>query len=156
MIRVRRLAISSLPIFAGVILLALSPAFAQQPQPQPGMWKVTTKMNIPGMPANMPGRENTHTSCMTPDMVKDPKSFAGNPQGQAAGENCKYTHAFKGGQLTWQVACTGAAPVTAEGTMTFESPQRYRGTVNTATTVQGQAMKIAMTIEGQRIGDCPR
>jgi hypothetical protein len=43
-----------------------------------------------------------------------------------------------------------------KGTMTFDTPTHYRGVFNSSASGGGMTMQMTMTVEGQRIGECPR
>jgi hypothetical protein len=143
-------------VFAALILLSASAAQAQSPQP--GLWRTTAKMQmtgIPGMPAGMPPQENTGTQCVTPDMAKDPvKGF--KPDLGRGAQDCKYSGNWSGSQLTYEMRCGGQNPSATKGTVTFESPTRFRGTSTMTSSGGGQNVQMTMQMEGQRVGDCPR
>ena len=63
-----------------VLLFAFSVSFAGSgPNMQEGKWEITTKVEMPGMPMNMPPM--THTQCLTKD------DFV--PQNSQSGEECQ-------------------------------------------------------------------
>ena len=127
-------------------------------QPQPGQWRVTTKMSMTGMPPGMPGgmgaQENTQTQCVTPEQARDPKNWK-EPEG-AGGQNCTSKRDWNGTVLTIESTCRGNPPTTMKGTITFDTPTRYRGVMNSSMQTGGTPMQMTITMDGQRIGECPR
>jgi hypothetical protein len=141
-------------IFAAILLL---PGAAQAQSPQPGLWRTTSKMQMTGVPgmSNMPPQENTGTTCVTPEMAKDPaKSF--RPEVGRGAQDCKYNSNWAGAQLTYEMTCGGREPMTAKGTYTFDGPTRFRGSSTMTQSGGGQRVQVNVQIEGQRVGECPR
>jgi hypothetical protein len=139
-------------IFAAILLLPAQAALAQSPQP--GLWrmKITSQTaGMPGMPAE--AEDETKTHCLTPEMARDPlKGF--KPEGET--KACKYNGNWTGSQLSYEMACGGDSPMTMKATYNFESPTRFRGTMNVVMSGGGQRIQSTMQMEGQRVGECPR
>ena len=122
-----------------------------QAEMKPGLWEVTTQMEMPGVPVKIPATKAT--SCVTPEQAKNPGGTVPNAGGRGRGgkDDCKATdQRIDGNKVTWKMACTGAMPMTGDGEMVF-SGDSYAGKMN-MTTAQGQ---MAMQLTGKRIGDCP-
>ena len=83
-----------------VILFSTSSiSFADSvPNMQEGRWEITTKMEMPGMPMNMPPM--THAQCLAKeDLV---------PQSSQSGDECKITNVeVSGDTVTWVMQCKG-------------------------------------------------
>lgn len=132
--------------------LAAAPLFAQALM-RPGLWETTAKMEMPGMPVQMP--ETKTTSCITPEQAKTPGDTVANQGGRGRGrgrgnDDCKTSdYRTDGNKTTWKMACTGANAMTGDGEMTF-SGDSYSGKT-TMSMAQGQ-----MTIQysGKRLGEC--
>jgi hypothetical protein len=140
------------------IVLIVPPTHAAQPQP--GQWRVVTKTTIaglpPGVPAGMGAQEHTQTQCITPEQAKDPGKNWQRPDAPRGNQNCTNKNAWNGNVLTIDSTCAGNPPATVKGTITFDSPTHYKGVMNSASSGGGMAMQVTVTMEGQRIGECPK
>jgi uncharacterized protein DUF3617 len=140
----------------GAVLGPAGPAAAAQPQP--GQWRVVTKITMtglpPGMPAGMAQQEQTQLQCVTPEQARDPKNWK-EPDGGRGAQNCTTKRDWNGTVLTIESQCRGNPPTTVKGTMTFDTPTHYRGVMTSSSPTPG-APAVNITMEGQRIGECPR
>ena len=137
--------------FSSVALLALGlswTAMAQSTSPmREGNWEVSIKMKIPGMPEGPPMKQ---TQCVTAAMLKDPNSAI--PKGPAG--DCKVIdYKFTADTATYKLACTQPAAITAVGEMKYAGSDSYTGTL---TMDMGGGQQLAMSMEGKRLGDCPK
>jgi hypothetical protein len=115
----------------------------------PGLWKVTVTTQIPGAPP----RPTSHTSCLTPEQVKDPVAqFARVDTSMPNG--CKRSGGINGKVLTWTMECTGAHPMSGKGTITLQDARHYAGTVTSSATINGRPFEMSMHMEGERVGEC--
>jgi hypothetical protein len=138
---------------ASVIALALiaTPALVAQSTMRPGLWEITTQMQMPNLPVQMP--ETKMTQCVTPAQAKDPASTV--PRGPQSGrgaskDDCKVADLkTSGNKTTWSIACTSPNKVTGTGEMTF-SDDSYTGTTKMSM-AQGE---MTMKVSGKRVGDC--
>jgi hypothetical protein len=133
-----------LTIVAG-LLIAFT-AHAQSPRIDEGEWEFQSRMEMPGVPANMPAQ--TFKACMSHD----------NPVPQGAntgpgGERCKTTHQFvSSDSATWTVRCARGNEVSE-----VKGKGTYRGSTMEATQTFAAGGKTAtMRITGRRIGPCKR
>jgi len=130
---------------ASVILFAaVSISFAGSvPNMQEGMWEITSKMEMTGMPMEMP--PVTHTQCLTKeDLV---------PQSSQPGQECEITHTkVTGNTVTWIMQCKGqGGEMIGTGTITY-SGNSFKGTIKM--TMAQSNMEMTCHISGHRIGDC--
>jgi hypothetical protein len=144
-----------MPITARAVMVAAAlSAFAAAPvaaeEPQPGMWRVTTRGLVPGTP----GADNSHSICITLEMARNLAAFFANPEAMRGGGDCQHTHQFTGITLSWQMSCAGLSPMSGTGTITFDSPQHYAGTFTAVGSGAGRPMSYSISMEGQRLGDC--
>ena len=112
-----------------------------------GKWEVTTQMQMPGMPMQLPA--TTRTQCVTKAQQDDPASTLpnGSPDPQA---KCKASDYHReGNKVTWKLACTGSQPMTGEGSIVVDG-DRYDGTMVMTMDQGSMTMKYA----GKRVGDC--
>lgn len=149
---IRLAAVFSITLLVGTTGRALAA------QPQPGQWRVVTKMTMSGLPAGLPGlgaQENTQMQCVTPEMAQDPKKWK-TPDGGGGVQNCTYKNTVNGNVIGIQATCSGNPPSTVKGTLTFDSPTHYRGAINSSISVSGMAMQVQITMDGRRVGECPK
>jgi hypothetical protein len=133
----RRLAI------AAGLLIALA-SHAASPRIDEGEWEFQSKMDMPGMPPNMPAQ--TFKACMSKDNPV--------PQGVNAGpgdQSCKTTHQFVSSDTaTWTVRCTRGDRVSET-----KGKGTYRGSTMEATQTFAMRGQTATTkITGRRVGPC--
>lgn len=131
-------------VVTGMCLAALAALEAQQLRP--GRWETTAEMQMDKM--SMPPM--TTSRCITAEELKrDPTGGAGNGPGQS---DCKATdHKTVGNTTTWKMACTGAQPMTGEGTMTVTG-DAYASTMVMRTGRGTMNLKA----KGRRLGDCSK
>ena len=120
-------------------------AFAE-PNMQEGMWEMTMKMEMPGMPMEMPPMK--FNQCLTKkDLV---------PQKKEKNEDCKMISTkVDGNTVTWVAKC-----IMKDGTMDSTGEITYKGSnfdgvikavMNTKDTGK---MEVTQHMSGRRIGDC--
>ena len=131
-----------------VLLATVSMCFAGGPSFKEGKWEITTKMEMPGMPMEMPAF--THTQCMTQeDFVPD-----SSQQQQQGDGNCEPVKVkTSGNTVTWSIKCKSeeGGVVTGDGTMTYKKDS-FTGSMKM--NQNGMAMTMKMT--GKYIGKCER
>ena len=107
-----------------------------------GLWEITSKMEIPGMPVPMP--PITFKQCMT---NQNPV-----PDQSQSGQECRIKNLkTKGNTVSWDMICDSQqGKMKSSGKVTYKG-DRLDGVVLTDIPQQGQ-MKMTMT--GRRIGKC--
>lgn len=130
-------------MFLTVFFIFVSVSFAG-PLFNEGLWKITSKMEIPGMPVPMP--PITYTQCLT---KHDPV-----PSRSESGQECRTKNIkTKGNTVSWEMVCDSQqGEVKSSGKITYKG-DRFDGVVMMDMPGQGQ-MKMTMT--GQRIGKCKK
>jgi len=127
----------------------LSIAHAQAPNMKEGLWEITTKMEMPGMPAGMPPQ--TIKQCVTKKDMENPQRML--PSGPKD-DRCKVSdYKMQGNTATWSWACTGGDEMRGTGTMTF-SGNSYTGTQKMSMKQGGQSHNMSMQISARHLGDC--
>lgn len=118
---------------------------------QPGLWKVTSTPEVRGMPAP----PQVKTRCVTPQEAADvDKMFS--PEHRTQNAACeRIEHEMTGTKLKWRLQCTGQMSMDVTGTFDFDTPQHYSAVVTTKASIGGQTMDSKVTIEGERVGECP-
>jgi len=127
-------------LLSGVLLSLPSLAPAAEMM-KPGLWEITTSMEMPGMPFQPPTQTMRH--CYTEQEVKEepvPKN-----------DNCKITD-FKssGSKVSWKLECKGEMAGKGEGEITYQGDSAYEGKA----TIQTQGMTMTTKYKGKRIGEC--
>ena len=135
-----------------VALLILTALAAQAADPQPGLWQVTVKSAAPGGQV----REHVSTSCVTPEQTKNLQSGFGPPENPNM--PCKRTSFERqGNRVTYHMQCTMQGGTSeSDGTFIFDTPTHYSATVTNRIAMQGQTITTTTTMEGRRVGECPR
>ena len=125
------------------VMLAAFPAWGLDLNP--GKYEITAKVEMPGMPVNMPPQ--TMTQCLT---EQDPV-----PNSSADAQGCKVTDmSTKGNTVTYTMVCEqqGMKSQTT-GQITFNG-DAFEGTSQTTMGAGAGGMTITTTIKGKRIGNC--
>lgn len=111
-----------------------------------GLWEITVKIEMPGIPMQMPPQ--TFTQCITKkDMV---------PQRKEPGQECKVIRTdVKGDTVTWVVECK-----TREGTSVSNGRVTYKGDTFDGVVKMSMpggrrgAMEMTQQTKGKWIGQC--
>lgn len=132
-------------LIAPVLALGLLATGAALAQAGTGnLYRVTTKMEVDGMPIQMPSKSVE---------VCGPKNQASEKM-VPADENCTVTD-FRvvGNKSTYSMTCRGETPMTATGEFEQLGPDAYRGKMRMRS--EGRdAMTMNMSFEGKKIRDC--
>jgi hypothetical protein len=114
---------------------------------QPGLWEITTKTEMPGMPMAMPAQTFKH--CYREEDVADSKKML------PMDKDCKLDDlSLTGNTATWKLTCKmDGQPMFGQGKMTY-SGQSYSGTSQISGNMGGMAMKMNISHSGRRIGEC--
>ncbi|MBS3919484.1 MAG: DUF3617 family protein [Deltaproteobacteria bacterium] len=108
-----------------------------------GLWEITSKTEVPGMPMKMPPQ--TYTHCLTKkDMV---------PQKEEPGQECKMVkHDIKGDTVSWLIECK-----TKEGPAVFNGKITYKGeTFEGVIKMKQSDMEMTQNLSGKWIGKCQK
>jgi hypothetical protein len=97
------------PLIAAAATWALlMPSGAGAVDMQEGLWEITTKMDMPGMPAGM--GETTTQHCFTGHEIEDPRNTLPKDDQCAILETSTSANT-----VTWRVQCKGERPMTGTG-----------------------------------------
>jgi len=119
------------------------------PNMQAGLWEITTKSEMAGMPAGMP--PVTVKQCVRPSDLGDPKKVL--PQGS---KECQVNdYKLQGNSASWRMECSGATQMSGAGNVTF-SGASYSGNMKVTLKAgkSNPAMTMSQTFSARRIGDC--
>jgi len=128
-----------------VLFAMVSTSFAE-PNLKEGKWEVTTKMEMPGMPMQLPAF--TYTQCITKtDLVPE------NKQPQQQNENCDAVDVkTSGNTVTWSTKCKGDNGETkGTGSITYKGDS-FTGNMK----VNQGGMEITTKMNGKYIGPCDK
>ena len=132
-------------IAALVILFAIiSISFAGSvPDMQEGEWEITSKMEVPGMPMEMPPMK--HIQCLTKE------DFV--PQSSQPDQECEFFEVnVTGNTVTWTMQCNNQdGEMKGVGKMIY-SGNSFEGTIKI--TLSPGNMEMTNYIKGHHIGDC--
>ena len=119
---------------------------ASGPSIQEGKWEIITKMEMPGMPSDMPQQTFVHTECLTKDDYVPQGS-----QTSGSGGDCEIRDVRTSGDtVSWTMHCnTGQGEMNGEGSIAY-SGDTFKGTIKTVM----PAMEMTQHLQGRRIGNC--
>jgi hypothetical protein len=129
-----------------VFSLVLSGFAFAEPNMQEGMWEITMKTEMPGMPMAMPPMK--FTQCLTKkDLV---------PQKKGKNEDCKMISTkVDGNVVTWVAQCRMKdGTVDSTGKITYKG-NGFDGVIKAVMDTKDTGkMEVTQYMSGQRIGDC--
>jgi len=142
---------ATLSLLAATLLSA--PAHAAAPNMKEGLWEITTKMEMPGMPGGM--KPQVMQQCFTKKDLDDPRKTA--PSGGDPKDNrCQMTdYKMQGNTATWNMACKGEDAMTGSGSITY-SGTSYTGTNKMSMKRGGNVQTMTTHYNGKHIGDCKK
>ena len=117
-----------------------------------GLWEISTRMEMPGMPQmpkGMPGMgETSMQHCYKKEDVRDSKNIVPQNQGDS---NCTVKNSkVKGNKVSWEVQCKDGQG-SGSGEMELHGDS-YKGVMKTKH--QGMSGEMVMHYRGKRIGAC--
>jgi hypothetical protein len=124
-----------------ISLFFFSCSVQKGPNMKEGMWEVTMRMEVPGMPVQM--SPQTYTQCMTQKEAV--------PQREEPGQGCKIVKQdIKGDTVSWVVECkTNEGTAVSDGRITYKG-DTFEGVIQMT---QG-SMKVTQQLSGRWIGTC--
>lgn len=126
---------------------------AASPNMKEGLWEITMKMEMPGMPAGMPPQ--IMQQCITKKDMEDPRKTA--PGGTDPKDSrCQVSdYKLQGNTATWNMACKGENAMTGSGSITY-SGTSYSGTNKMTMTRGGKNQTMSMQYSARHLGDCKK
>ena len=121
-------------------------ARAADPDMRPGLWEITSRMEMPGMPMQMPAQ--THRECLTRQQMV-PRA------GDEGMGDCKIgQQRISGNTVTWTLECDGGASLRARGEITYRGDS-FEGKITLPVKDPDMgAMNMINRISGRHIGKC--
>jgi len=142
------MSISALRVAFIVVATALAwPAHAQV---KGELWEVTTKMEMKGVPMDMPAR--TMRTCMD----RNAKDEAFVPQKTDEGE-CRMVDQKRSGNVwRYRMECTSKDKdtVITEGEVTYAADRSYTGRMHMTGKSGAQGYEMTQTFSGRKVGEC--
>ena len=141
-------------VAASIIFVGLTSFPANAVDLQPGLWEVSGKSERGGVITP----RATRTKCITPEKAKDISSRTSIEFSLSRGsESCKTVDSQKTANgMTWRLQCAGLITAEQTGSFVFDSPQHYTILLKTTATTGRRTLTSTLTVEGRRIGECPR
>lgn len=138
------LVIMPIVICIAFFTLNCSPSSAG-PNIEAGKWEITSKIEVPGMPENMPQNTFTQTQCLTKD------DYVPRGSKNQSGQDCRIEDVqTSGNTVTWTMHCNSAqGQMDGEGEITYHG-DTFEGTIKMMT----QGGEMIQHMNGRRIGDC--
>jgi hypothetical protein len=137
-------------LIAVVALLTVVWVTAGSAEVKEGLWEITTKTEIKGMPAQMP--VTTTKQCITKNNVI-PK-----PEKQEKSQECKIKEQkISGDTVTYSLECKDkGTTVEVSGKATYKG-NNFDGTTNTTIKSKEQGdMQMTSKMSGKYVGPCPK
>ena len=134
-------------IILGILLLTAPAARADGIPVEPGLWEMSSIVNMPMMPQP---RVTTTTECM-----KESEISMDDLGGEDMDPNCQFEMAqVDGNTMKWSVDCPVEGGTSHGEWEATSSGDSVTGEGLVTISFQGQAMEMTMSWEGKRIGDC--
>lgn len=141
------------------LMLPLGAASAQNKEMPPGLWQITSKVDIPNLPPEMAAKVNqgmTINMCIQPgDQRKWMDSAQRGPMGRGE-RQCEHSDMKQeGNKVSWKMKCADGSH--GEGNMSHNGKDAYAMNVSFtgprgSMTMQGQGKKIAETCDKSQNG----
>ncbi|OPY64332.1 MAG: hypothetical protein A4E63_03561 [Syntrophorhabdus sp. PtaU1.Bin050] len=136
-------------VFLAVVCVAWVMGCSKGPNLKDGLWEITTKVEMQGMPVPFAIPEQKVTQCIT---KKDAV-----PQKAEKNQDCKMVSSkVTGDTVAWTMECRTqeGAKTDSQGTVTYKG-DTFEGVTNVTVTPPGQnTMKMTQSMSGRRIGEC--
>ncbi len=118
---------------------------AAEPELKEGKWEITSKIEMPGMPVNMPQNTFTQTQCLTKD------NYVPKPNQNQSGQNCQIKDIrTSGNTVIWTINCNSVqGAMKGKGQITYKGDS-FEGTIK----MSSPGGEIIQHMKGRRIGEC--
>jgi len=125
--------------------------YGASPAMQEGLWEITSKMEMPGMPMNMPPQ--TMQRCLGQKDFSDPQSMA---PADPSGNKCRTSdYRMSGNTATWKIVCTGPDAMAGTGSATYTG-SAYSGVNKMAMKHGNETMNMTINHGGKYLGPCKK
>lgn len=128
---------------------------------EPGLWEVTTRVNLPKLPFGMSiprglplPQSGSRRFCVAQSDIDNPQSLVRAQTGCELNDEWRPSNGGEGGQVNWRASCKGQLPSTSSGSMTVAAAA-LEGTGTVTTRIEGFSLPMHLNYTGRRLGDCP-
>lgn len=135
-------------IVVGVVILSFVIAGEASAQMKDGLWEITTKIEMKGMPNQIPAM--TVKQCMTKNDI--------TPKPMGKDQNCKIKdQKIMGDTVTYAMECKGKDGTVTEsvGKMTYKGDS-FEGSNNITTKSKRETMQMTSRMTGKYLGSCTK
>ena len=138
-------------VFAALAMCLAAAAHPAGPDMRDGLWEITVKMDMPGMPATMPPQ--TSRQCVTKRDLEDLRKMT--PSAGMGDARCEVSdYRVQENTARWNWRCKGEEAASGTTTMTF-SRNTYSGTNQMYMKPRGApAQSMTMHYAGNYLGPC--
>ena len=144
-----------LPVGGLIALLIFTPVAGLALDASPGLWELTTRVDIPKLPfgltvpTNLPlPQSGTRSVCVTKKDVKDPRDVV---RMQTGCQLETFDDANK--EVIWTATCQGPPRSRSRGKLSFKD-EALAGTAVVNTDIQGFELPVSLSYHGRRAGEC--
>ena len=142
----------SLVCLLPILGLVASPAVAELPNMEEGLWEVTTKIEISG--PTKKEREYTVKHCITKKDIERGKGRMHQPD--LRHHSCQVKdYKVIGNQASWNIVCGGENPIIGTGSVTY-SGTSFAGSTKLTIGKKDEEKEMTETFNGTRLGPCPQ
>jgi hypothetical protein len=118
---------------------------------EPGLWKITTKVDSGGAvgPPNVSGK------CLTAEQANDPAATF-SPVARTINSECQpLERTFQDGKLSWKLVCRGELNMDLAGEFNFDGRKHYTATIRSKAEMGGRTVADSVsTIEAEWVSEC--
>jgi hypothetical protein len=136
-------------LFAAVLASWTSIAFADGIEP--GLWKITTRVESDGVVG--PPRDSG--KCLTAEETRDvAKTFS--PVANTVNSECApLERSFVDGKLSWRLVCKGQLDMEFVGEFNFDAPRHYSAAIRNRAVMAGtQVANSQQMLDAQWVSEC--
>lgn len=135
-------------LLIAALAVASSPVLAEGIPVEPGLWSITTTMNMPMMPQP---QTMTVEECFT-DGIMDMDDMMTDD----LDPNCTFNLGqVDGNTMQWNIDCPMEGGTSHAEWLATSGGDTVQGEGKVSVSVQGQTMEMTMNWAGKRIGECP-
>jgi hypothetical protein len=117
----------------------------------PGLWRITTRMETGGVI----GPPHESSKCLTAEQTGDLGTTFSPIPSTVNSECAPIERKLSGDKLTWHLVCKGQLNMELTGEFNFDSRHHYSATVRTKAQMAGMPMVDSQqTLEGQWVSEC--
>ena len=118
----------------------------------PGLWKITSRVESGGVLA--PPQESQ--KCLTAEQTRD-LTTTFSPVSRTVNSECApIERSLVGTKLSWKLVCKGQLDMDLTGDFTFDTPRHYTATVASKAVMAGMPVANSKTtLEAEWMSECP-